>query len=73
MNRAALERPEIEAFVTFYLEHAAKLVDEVGYIPLPERAYGLAQRRLSNRVIGSIFGGSGSKVGVSVEALLAAE
>jgi phosphate transport system substrate-binding protein len=73
VSRAALDRPEVDAFMTFYLEHAAKLVDEVGYIPLPERAYALAQRRLSNRVLGSIFGASGSKVGVSVEALLAAE
>jgi phosphate transport system substrate-binding protein len=73
VSRAALDRPEVDAFVAFYLEHAAKLVDEVGYIPLPERAYALAQRRFTNRVVGSIFGGSGSKVGVSVEALLAAE
>jgi len=73
VSRSALERPEVDAFVKFYLEQAPKLVDEVGYIPLPERAYSLAQRRYSNRVLGSIFGGSGSKVGVSVEALLAAE
>jgi phosphate transport system substrate-binding protein len=73
VSRSALDRPEIDGFVTFYLEQAAKLVGEVGYIPLPERAYALAQRRFSNRVVGSIFGGLGSKVGVSVEALLAAE
>lgn len=73
VSRTALERSDVEAFVKFYLEQAAKLVEEVGYIPLPERAYALAQRRLSNRAVGSIFGGSGSKVGVSVEALLAAE
>lgn len=73
VSRSALERPEVDVFVKFYLEQAAKLVDEVGYIPLPERAYSLAERRYANRVLGSIFGGSGSKVGVSVEALLAAE
>jgi phosphate transport system substrate-binding protein len=73
VSRSALDRPEIDAFVTFYLEQAAKLVGEVGYIPLPEGAYALAQRRFSNRVVGSVFGGLGSKVGVSVEALLAAE
>jgi phosphate transport system substrate-binding protein len=73
VSRAALERPEVDAFVRFYLEQAPQLVDEVGYIPLPERAYSLVQRRLSTRVLGSVFGGSGSKVGVSVEALLAAE
>jgi phosphate transport system substrate-binding protein len=73
VSRAAVERPEVDAFMKFYLEHASKLVGEVGYIPLPERAYELARRRLSSRVVGSIFGGSGSRLGVSVEALLAAE
>jgi phosphate transport system substrate-binding protein len=72
-SRAALDRPEVNAFVKFYLDQAAKLVGEVGYIPLPDRAYALAQRRFSNRVLGSIFGAFGSKIGVSVEALLAAE
>jgi phosphate transport system substrate-binding protein len=73
VSRAALERGEVDAFVRFYLEHATKLVGEVGYISLPQRAYELALRRLSARVVGSVFGGAGSKVGVSVEALLAAE
>jgi phosphate transport system substrate-binding protein len=73
VSRAAVDRPEVNAFVKFYLDQAAKLVGEVGYIPLPDRASALAQRRFSNRVLGSIFGASGSKIGVSVEALLAAE
>jgi phosphate transport system substrate-binding protein len=73
VSKAAVGRPEVQAFVQFYLEHGPKLVSEVGYIPLPERAYTLALKRLSNRVLGSVFGGTGSKVGVSVEALLAAE
>ena len=73
VSKAAVARAEVDAFMRFYLEHAAKLVTEVGYIPLPERAYTLASKRLTNRVLGSVFGGTGSRVGVSVEALLAAE
>lgn len=73
VSRAALERSEVDAFAKFYLDHATKLVSEVGYIPLPARVYELALKRLSGRVLGSVFGGSGSRVGVSVEALLAAE
>lgn len=73
VSRSALERGEVDAFVKFYLEHATKLVGEVGYIPLPPRAYELGLKRLSSRVVGSVFGGAGSRVGVSVEALLAAE
>lgn len=73
VSRAAAGRPEVNAFIEFYLAHAPKLVTEVGYIPLPERAYALAKKRFEGRVLGSVFGGAGSRVGVSVEALLAAE
>lgn len=73
LSRAALQLPEVDTFAKFYLEQAPKLVGEVGYIPLPARAYELALKRLSNRVVGSTFGGAGSRVGVSVEALLASE
>jgi phosphate transport system substrate-binding protein len=73
VSRAAAGRPEVNAFIQFYLEQAPKLVSEVGYIPLPERAYALAKKRFDGRVVGSVFGGAGSRVGVSVEALLAAE
>jgi phosphate transport system substrate-binding protein len=69
----SLDRPEVAEFVRFYLEHAAELVAEVGYIPLPPRAYALAQQRVDARKTGSMFGGAGSRPGVSVEQLLAAE
>jgi phosphate transport system substrate-binding protein len=72
-SKTALARPEVEAFMKFYLSNAPELVSEVGYIPLPERAYALAGQRLERRVQGSIFGGAGSRIGVTVEALLAAE
>jgi phosphate transport system substrate-binding protein len=35
VNRKALKRPEVAAFLTFYMEHAPSLVSEVHYIPLP--------------------------------------
>ena len=39
VNKASLDRPEVQAFLTFYLENAATLVQDVGYIPLPDEAY----------------------------------
>jgi phosphate transport system substrate-binding protein len=69
----ALDRPEVAAFVRFYLENAPRLVMQVGYIPLPAKAYALAQTRVEKRVTGSMFGGRGSRVGVRIEDLLAAE
>ncbi|MDA1316128.1 MAG: PstS family phosphate ABC transporter substrate-binding protein [Acidobacteria bacterium] len=68
--KAAAERPEVQAFVDFYLQNATGLVEEVGYIALPKRAYGLVSERFVNRVTGSLFAASGSKVGVTVEDLL---
>ncbi|MFQ5574926.1 MAG: PstS family phosphate ABC transporter substrate-binding protein [Terriglobia bacterium] len=35
----ALKRPEARAFVEFYLEQAASLAEEVGYVPLPDADY----------------------------------
>jgi phosphate transport system substrate-binding protein len=58
--------------VRFYLEQAASLVKEVGYIPLPAKGYELVKKRFEAKKTGSVFSG-GSKVGVSVEQLLERE
>jgi phosphate transport system substrate-binding protein len=39
VNSKAAARPEVVAFINFYLDNAAELSREVGYIPLPEEAY----------------------------------
>jgi phosphate transport system substrate-binding protein len=70
---AALDRPQVQSFVRYYLENAAQLVREVGYVPLPAEAYELARTRLDKRVTGSVFGGKGSQVGVTVLDLLRRE
>ncbi len=67
-----LERPELRAFVAFYLANGPALVREARYIPLPERAYSLAARRVERRLTGSVFSG-GSQVGVSIEKILRLE
>lgn len=71
VSKAEAERPEVQAFVDFYFKNADELVEEVGYIPLPGKSYGLASKRFNDRTTGTIFSGKGSKVGVSVEELLA--
>jgi phosphate transport system substrate-binding protein len=68
--KRALERAEVSSFVQFYLENGLRLVREVGYIPLPDRAYALARERVNARRTGSMFGGRGSQVGVSIDTLL---
>jgi phosphate transport system substrate-binding protein len=57
VSTAAAERPEVQAFVRFYLEHAADLVGEVGYVPLPDEVYQLALDRFERKITGSAYTG----------------
>ncbi|MEE9202452.1 MAG: PstS family phosphate ABC transporter substrate-binding protein [Dehalococcoidia bacterium] len=73
VRKESTERLEVQEFVSFYLTQGPIYVDEVGFVPLPERAYQLVMERFEKRVTGSVFGGEGSQVGVTVEELLAGE
>ncbi|MCI0651822.1 MAG: PstS family phosphate ABC transporter substrate-binding protein [Planctomycetes bacterium] len=55
VSKAAAERPEVAAFVRFYLEHAPTLVPEVGFVPLPAEVYKLARERFEKGVTGSVY------------------
>ena len=73
VNAARADDPAVQAFTVFYLEHAAALATEVGYVALSEEAYALGLQRLERRITGSVFGGEGSQVGVRVADLLRLE
>jgi phosphate transport system substrate-binding protein len=73
VSKKSYERPEVDQFASFYLEEGPRLVKDVKYIPLPARAYELGKKRSAARKTGSVFGGQGSQVGVSIEALLEKE
>jgi phosphate transport system substrate-binding protein len=73
VSKRALDRPEVARFAEFYVENAAELAPDVGYVALPARAYTLDSERLRARTVGSIFGGEGSQVGVTVDQLLERE
>lgn len=55
ISKKAADRPEVQAFVKFYLQNAAVLSKEVGYVPLPEKVYQLALDRFEKRITGSVF------------------
>jgi phosphate transport system substrate-binding protein len=73
VNRKAADRPEVKEFIRFYLTAGRPLVREVGYIALNDKVYDLALARFDKRMLGSVFGGKGSQVGVTLESLLRAE
>lgn len=72
VNKKAAERTEIREFVEFYLKNAPTLVKQVKYVPLPDRAYKLAEERFAKRVTGTVFAGE-AKVGMKIEDLLKLE
>jgi phosphate transport system substrate-binding protein len=72
VNVASLARPEVKAFVDFYLENAGKLAKEVKYLPLPTEAYTAVKERLAQRKKGTGFGGK-SEVGLPIGEILKRE
>lgn len=64
----ASETPAVREFVEFYLENAAALAPEVGYVSLSGEAYQLALNRYTNAVTGTMF--TGEEIGVTMRELL---
>jgi len=72
VKEASLQRPEGKEFVKFMLTEGGALVAEVGYLPLPDKAYQLAWQHVESGKLGSVFGGV-PEVGVTIDDLLARE
>mgnify|MGYP000849756625 CR=1 FL=1 len=69
---AAAAKPEVKAFIDFYLANVAKLARQIGYVALPERAYSLAASHFASLRSGTVFGGV-PEVGLKIEELLKRE
>lgn len=70
--KAYAAKPELRAFVDYYMKNAPRIAREVKYVPLPPKAYALNLEHLAKGKKGTVFGGH-AEVGVSVDALLARE
>lgn len=46
VNKNSLTRPEVKAFIAYYLENAKNLVGDVGYIPLEDEKYEAGKNKL---------------------------
>jgi phosphate transport system substrate-binding protein len=66
---AAAFKPEVKAFVNFYLDNAPELVKEVKYVPLPAEDYAAVKAHFKAMKPGTGFGGK-SEVGVKISDLL---
>jgi phosphate transport system substrate-binding protein len=72
VNAKSLEKPEVKAFVEYYMKHGAKLAKEVKYVPLPDSAYTVAWDHIQKGKKGTVFGGT-AEVGVTIDELLKRE
>ncbi len=73
VKKSVADTPMVKAFVKSYTQNAPTLVREVGYIPFAPDAYQMVQARFDKGVTGSLFGGKGSQVGVTIADLLKRE
>lgn len=55
--KSAQDKPEVKAFVEFYLKNAKNLVPSVGYVPLPDEGYHLSKIQFARGEIGTVFQG----------------
>ncbi len=55
VNRKAADRPEVAAFVDFYLGNVHKVVEDVGYVALPDSIIGTTRTNWKNRRTGTQF------------------
>ncbi len=69
VNKKSAERPEVKAFVNFYINNAPTLATKVKYIPLPDDAYPKVRQRFEGGQIGTGFGGK-SEVGLHIDEIL---
>jgi len=72
VSKKSAAKPEVKEFVEFYLKHAAPLVREVKYVPLPASAYTTALEHFHKGKVGTVFGGE-AEVGLKIEDLLKRE
>ncbi len=72
INAKSVDKPEVKEFVEFYLKHAAKLVKEVKYVPIPDEDFKLVIEAFGKKKLGTGFGGV-AEVGVLIKDLLKRE
>lgn len=68
VNAKSADKPEVREFVTFYMQHAQQLVEEVRYFPLKKEFYDFNIKHLQNKTLGTVFGGDAG-MGMAIEDL----
>ena len=69
---SSAQRPEVRKFIEFYLTQGPKLVEEVGFVPLPDQASQIALKHFHENRLGTVFSGT-PEIGITVDELLTRE
>lgn len=72
VSASAADKAEVKDYVKFYLQKASILTKQVKYVPLPEKAYVLAQKNFDAKKLGTVFKGE-PQVGIRIDQLLKKE
>ncbi|MDF2439124.1 MAG: phosphate transport system substrate-binding protein [Abditibacteriota bacterium] len=72
VQRKAADRPEVAAFVKYYLEHGKDKVREAGYVPLHDAVAKAALQRFEAKIAGSVYTDKAAK-GKTLEQLFGAQ
>ncbi len=72
VSEKSMAKPEVAAFVYYYLKQAPKLVKEVKYVPLAEHFYSLIAKNINNKKLGTVFGGH-ADIGATLDEILKRE
>lgn len=67
--KTAQDNQALKEFVEFYLKEAPNLVGKVGYVPLPEEGYRLAELQFIRGEVGTAFNGA-PEPGITVKEIL---
>ncbi len=55
MNKSALGRAEVKAFVDFYIDAVPSIAEQVGYVRLPRQFYRADRNRIDEPITGSAY------------------
>jgi phosphate transport system substrate-binding protein len=69
VSKEAAARSEVDGFVKYYLDNAAAVVPETGYITLEKELYAAIKKRYEAKTTGSLFLTGSSSVGVKLNEL----
>jgi phosphate transport system substrate-binding protein len=69
VNASSLKKPEVSAFVEFFIQNSKQYVQQVKYVALPDDAYTTLASRVKNQVIGTVFNGQ-NQIGITIEDLI---